>query len=582
MNIRDYIRKKKLLCDGAFGTYFASLNGDIMAEKANTADRETVFRVHRAYIEKGAELIRTNTFESGRKSLNCTEEELAENISAAYDIAVKAAGNSVFVACDIGPSCEEDFYIIADTFIDKGAEIILFETFPDLSPIENVIRHIKTRNPDIFIIVQFCINQHGYTSEGISASRLMERADAMAEIDAMGFNCGIGPSHLLNVLKNLNIKTDKFITALPNASYPSVIQDRMVFLDNVNYYSEKMAEISDYADIIGGCCGTNPEYTGAMAERIDFDREFAPHRPAFCEKTPAESSGSPSNVFFADKKEGEKIIAVELDPPKDGNSKALMETANYLRRHNADVITFADSPSGRTRADSVLMSIKVAQETGMNVMPHICCRDKNAIGISSQLLGAYINNVRNFLVITGDPVPSTSRDNIKGVFNFDSVRLMDYIGDMNRTMFSKDRVSYGGAINYARRNMDTELKRIRLKEEAGAEFFLTQPVYDDRDIDTLKSIKSGLRAKMLVGIMPLVSYTNALFIKNELTGINVPDAVVERFSPSMTRKEAQRTGIEIAEEIMDKVHSFADGFYFTIPFNRLSIAEELLRLAEKY
>ncbi len=582
MNIRDYIKNRKLLCDGAFGTYFASLNTGIMPEKANTENREAVLRVHRDYIEKGAELIRTNTFESCRKSLNCTEAELKENISAAFDIAKEAAGENVFVACDIGPECSEDIYTIADVFIDKGAEIIVFETFPDISPIEEAIRYIKKRNPYIFIITQFCINQHGYTNEGISAARLMERADAMAEIDAMGFNCGIGPSHLLNVLRNLYIKTDKFITALPNASYPSVIQDRMVFLDNINYYCEKMAEISDYADIIGGCCGTSPDYTGAMARTINFDRKFQPHRPIQKEKSCLSDNGGSSNAFFANKKEGEKIIAVELDPPKDGDCSKLMETANYLRKHNVDVITFADSPSGRTRADSVLMSIKVARETGLNVMPHICCRDKNAIGISSQLLGAYINDVRNFLVITGDPVPSTSRDNIKGVFNFDSVKLMEYIEDMNSSVFSGDRVAYGGAVNYARRNMETEIKRIELKEKAGAEFFLTQPVYDDGDIDVLRRIKPRLKAKMLVGIMPLVSYTNALFIKNELTGINVPDRVIERFSPEMTREEAQKTGIEISEEVMDKVYSFADGFYFTIPFNRLSIAEELFRLMDRY
>lgn len=582
MDIREYIKRKKLLCDGAFGTYFASFNTGIMPEKANIQDPESVLNIHRAYIEKGAKLIRTNTFDACRKSLNCTAKELEENIAAAYDIAKEAAGESVFTACDIGPGCLEDHYLMADTFIDKGADIILFETLPDISSIEGVIKHIKKRRPDIFTIVQFCINQHGYTQEGISASRLMEKANAISEIDAMGFNCGIGPSHLLNVLKELDIKTDKFITALPNASYPSVIQDRMVFLDNINYYCEKMAEISEYADIIGGCCGTAPDYIKAMANSIDLERKFVPHRHTPKRIYTVSEGSVKSNAFFRGKKQGEKIIAVELDPPKDGNCKALMETANYLRKHNVDVITFADSPSGRTRADSVLMSIKVAQETGLNVMPHICCRDKNAIGISSQLLGAYINNVRNFLVITGDPVPSASRDNIKGVFNFDSVKLMEYISDMNSGIFAEDRVSYGGAVNYARRNMETELNRIKMKEKAGAEFFLTQPVYAKEDIEVLKKISSQLSAKMLVGIMPLVSYTNALFIKNELTGINVPDSVIAKFSPSMTREEAQKIGIEISAKIMDMVYPFADGFYFTIPFNRLSIAEELFRLTEKY
>lgn len=580
MDIRQYLQKHRLLCDGAFGTYFASLNPGIMAEKANTEDSEAVYRIHSAYIEKGAKLIRTNTFESNRTSLNCTEAELRQNIAAAYDIAVRAAGEDVFVACDMGPGNEEDYYIAADTFIERGGEIFVFETFSEIDSIAEVIRYIKKRKSSAFIIVQFCVNQHGYTEEGISARRLMEKAGAMAEIDAMGFNCGIGPSHLLRILKNTEINTDKFITALPNASYPSVIQDRMVFLDNINYYAEKMAEIAEYADIIGGCCGTDPRYIKAVGEAVDTDREFIPHRHS-AEKAQRSNRDKGTNVFFAGRGKSGKIIAVELDPPKNGDTTALMETANYLKKQKVDVITFADSPSGRTRADSVLMSIKVAQETGVNVMPHICCRDKNAIGIGSQLLGAYINNVRNFLVITGDPVPSTSRDNVKGVFNFDSVRLMEYIREMNDVQFADSRISYGGAINYARRNIDTEIQRIRQKEEAGAEFFLTQPVFEDRDIAALRDIKSRIRAKMLVGIMPLVSYTNALFIKNELTGITVPDSVVERFSPDMTRAEAQKVGIEISEEVMDKVYDFADGFYFMIPFNRLSIAEDLFDVLKK-
>ncbi len=581
MDIRKYLKEHRLLCDGAFGTYFASVHPDIMAEKANTEDSEAVYSVHRAYIEKGARLIRTNTFESNRTGLNCTEAELKENIAAAYDIAVRAAGDDVFVACDIGPGNEEDYYTIADTFIEKGGSIFVFETFSEIEPVTEVIRHIKERKKDAFIITQFCVNQHGYTEEGISARRLMEKAGAIAEIDAMGFNCGIGPGHLLKVLRDADINTDKFITALPNASYPSVIQDRMVFLDNINYYAGKMAEIAEYADILGGCCGTDPRYIKAVGDAVSLERTFVPHRHK-AEKTTGSHKSGRSNVFFADKGKGSKIIAVELDPPKNGDCTALMETANYLKKQNVDVITFADSPSGRTRADSVLMSIKVARETGVNVMPHICCRDKNAIGIGSQLLGAYINDIRNFLVITGDPVPSTSRDNIKGVFNFDSVKLMEYIREMNDIQLADSRVSYGGAINYARRNIETEIERIRLKEEAGAEFFLTQPVYDDKDIAVLRDIKKHISsAKMLVGIMPLVSYTNALFIKNELTGITVPRSVVQRFSPDMTRAEAQKVGIDISGEVMDKVYDFADGFYFIIPFNRLSIAEDLFAIIGK-
>ncbi len=575
MNIRDYLKDKKLLCDGAFGTYFSDFGLGILPEKANILNPETVYNVHRAYIEAGAELIRTNTFASNRKNLGCDAEGLENNIKAAYTIAKRAAGDNVFVACDIGPESKEDFYTIADTFVDCGAEIIVFETFADVSEIIPVIKHIKEKNGGIFIITQFCVNQHGYTEEGISALRLLEKCNLVDEIDAMGFNCGVGPRHLLNIFKDLSIETDKYLTALPNASYPSVIQDRMVFLDNEKYFADVMKDIAAFADIIGGCCGTNPKYIKSIAKSVKLNTGFQHHK---LEKALMSVVGgkAKNGAFFAGK-EGKKLIAVELDPPKNQDCTSLMETANYLKTKNVDVITFADSPSGRTRADSVLMSMKVARETGMNVMPHICCRDKNTIAISSLILGAYINDIRNFLVITGDPVPSTVRDNVKGVFNFDSVKLMDFMSEMNEENFLNDKLCYGGAINYARRNIELEIERINKKIDAGAEFFLTQPVFDDRDIETLKYIKSRVDTKILVGIMPLVSIRNAVFIKNEITGITVPDWVIDRFAPDMSRDEAEKTGVEIAKEVMDKVYDFADGYYFVIPFNRLSIAKALIK-----
>ncbi len=578
MNIREYLKSRKLLCDGAFGTYFNSMGMDMLPERANTDAPDKVCAIHCEYIKNGARLIRTNTFASCRKVLNCTEDELKTNLLSAFECAKKAAGEDAFVACDIGPDCSEDFVFIADTFIEAGAEIILFETFADIEPIIPVIKHIKSIKSDVFIIVQFCVNQYGYTEDGISASAVMKSCGGIAEIDAAGFNCGVGPAHLLNILKDTVLPEDKFITALPNASYPSVVQDRTVYLDNINYFSDIMSKISDYVDIVGGCCGTNPKHIKALNERLDFTAGHM-HRNVNAKKHDAEGERNDYSRrgAFINGAKGGKLIAVELDPPKNGDISALMETANYLKTKNVDIITFADSPSGRTRADSVLMSIKVANETGIKVMPHICCRDKNAIAIGSHVLGAYINGIRNFLVITGDPVPNTSRDNVKGVFNFDSVRLMRYLSDMNDESFSDDRLCYGGAINYARGNIDLELDRIRRKIEAGAEFFLTQPVYDDKDISTLRYIRKNISCPMLVGIMPLVSLTNANFIKNELTGINVPDDIVKRFSSDMSKDEARLVGIKIAEETMAKTDDFADGFYFVIPFNRLAIAKALIK-----
>ena len=219
-----------------------------------------------------------------------------------------------------------------------------------------------------------------------------------------------------------------------------------------------------------------------------------------------------------------------------------------MKKSGVDVLTFPDSPSGRTRADSILMAEKVSRETGMCVMPHICCRDKNAIAMRSQLLGAHINNINNFLVITGDPIPSMVRSSVKSVFNFDSVGLMNIISDMNQDQFADKPVIYGGAINQGRVNFKVELARVKKKMEAGATFFMTQPVFSDEDISRLRQIKEETGARILCGIMPFVSLRNATFMKNEMTGINVTDEILARYSADMTKEEGEETGIQIAKE----------------------------------
>ena len=209
-------------------------------------------------------------------------------------------------------------------------------------------------------------------------------------------------------------------------------------------------------------------------------------------------------------------------------------------------------------------------------MPHICCRDKNAIAMRSQLLGAHINNIDNFLVITGDPIPSMVRSSVKSVFNFDSVGLMNIISDMNQDQFANRPAVYGGAINQGRANFNVELSRVKKKMAAGATFFMTQPVFSDEDIRRLRQIKEETGARILCGIMPLVSIRNARFMKNEMTGINVTDEILARYREDMTKEEGEQTGIEIARQIIEKTSDFVDGYYFSFPFNRVHMLAKIL------
>ncbi|MBQ7776767.1 MAG: bifunctional homocysteine S-methyltransferase/methylenetetrahydrofolate reductase [Lachnospiraceae bacterium] len=583
MTIRDRLKEEKLIFDGAFGTYYAQIyDTKELPELANTLYPERVREIHTEYIAAGAQVIRTNTFASNTVSLGLPWEAVQENLRQGYTLAQEAADEkSVYVAADIGQiPCDnqgekekvsKEYVEICRTFLEQGAKIFVFETFADMEDIGEALAFIGDR---AFVIVQFSVNQFGYSHAGLSARKLIEQAEDMEWIDAVGFNCGVGPGHMQQIMRGLHFSGRKRITALPNAGYPQIVSNRMIFDNkNVDYFVTKVNDIvTDGADIVGGCCGTTPEYIRRMRESVSLIQQEKAVTETVAKK---EAVSKQDNAFFAGKA-GKKLIAVELAPPLGSDDEKLMDAAHLLLRSGVDVLTFPDSPSGRTRADSILMAEKVARETGMCVMPHICCRDKNAIAMRSQLLGAHINHIHNFLVITGDPIPSIVRGSIKSVFNFDSVGLMRLMNDMNEDQFEGEPICYGGAINQGRRNLDVEIGRVKKKMEAGATFFLTQPVSTKDGVERVRRIKEETGARILCGIMPFVSLKNAAFMKNEMTGIDVTDEVLVRYREDMTREEGEQAGIQLAKEMMSLTEDFADGYYFSFPFNRVSMLEKIL------
>ncbi len=222
------------------------------------------------------------------------------------------------------------------------------------------------------------------------------------------------------------------------------------------------------------------------------------------------------------------------------------------------------------------MGIYIGNETGIRVMPHVCCRDRNLIGLRSAMLGAHINGIRDVLIITGDPVGRDERGTITGVFDVNSIRLMEYVKSMNEEIFPEEPFYYGGALNYAGANIDAIEGRMRKKMEAGCSYFLTQPVYSDADIERVRELKKRTKAKIMVGLMPLVSYKNAIFMKNEMPGIDVPDAVIACYRPDMSREEAEDAAISVCVKIGEKVCGFADGYYLMTPFNRVGLVSRIM------
>lgn len=591
MNIREYLKKSKLIADGSFGTYYSQKYKTVdIPEYANITASQRISEIHTEYINSGAKLIRTNTFASNTYSLDCSIEEVKENIKAAYKIAkeaVEQSGKEIFIAGNIGPvpavfqpdfeAVEEEYYQIAKTFIDEGADILCFETFTQSEHIMPAIKRIKEEcNP--FIIVQFCVNQYGYSEAGESAERLVSETAFLKCVDAVGLNCGVGPAHMQQILSRINLNNNCFVTAMPNAGYPLLVRNRVKYADNPIYFASKVNDMALLgADIIGGCCGTTPDYIREVAKTVDLTPTVK------SDETSANNENEKPVIkksFFrnADSTiKDKKLIAVELAPPFGADDKKLLEAAHSLKGLGVDVLTFPDSPSGRTRIDSVLMAQKVKNVTGFEVMPHICCRDKNAIAMRSTFLGASINDINNFLIITGDPIPVMARQVVKSVFNFDSVGLMRIADEMNSEALKDSPLTYGGAINQSRRRIESEIKRVQKKMEAGAEFFLTQPVFTAEDAERLRRVKEETGARILCGIMPLVSRKNALFMKNEISGVNVTDEVIERYPENADREDGENVGVELAKEMIAATRDFADGYYFSFPFNRTYLLKRIIQ-----
>lgn len=590
MNIREYLKKSKLIADGSFGTYYSQKYKTVdIPEYANITASQRISEIHTEYINSGAKLIRTNTFASNTYSLDCSIEQVKENIKAAYKIAkeaVEQSGKEIFIAGNIGPvpavfqpdfeAVEEEYYQIAKTFIDEGADILCFETFTQSEHIMPAIKRIKEEcNP--FIIVQFCVNQYGYSEAGESAERLVSETAFSKCVDAVGLNCGVGPAHMQQILSKINLNNNCFATAMPNAGYPLLVRNRVKYADNPIYFASKVNGMALLgADIIGGCCGTTPDYIREVAKTVDLTPTVK------SDETSSNNENEKPVIkksFFRNADgtiKDKKLIAVELAPPFGADDKKLLEAAHMLKGLGVDVLTFPDSPSGRTRIDSVLMAQKVKNVTGFEVMPHICCRDKNAIAMRSTFLGASINDINNFLIITGDPIPVMARQVVKSVFNFDSVGLMRIADEMNSEALKDSPLTYGGAINQSRRRIESEIKRVQKKMEAGAEFFLTQPVFTAEDAERLRRVKEETGARILCGIMPLVSRKNALFMKNEISGVNVTDEVIERYPENADREDGENVGVELAKEMIAATRDFADGYYFSFPFNRTYLLKRII------
>lgn len=600
MDIREYLANNRLITDGAMGTWYDRLTGykGNLAERANLENPQQIRDIHRAYIEAGAQLIRTNTF--AVNSMFFSADQIKEVLKAAWENASQAvsdSGKDVWIAADMGPidadetksdgDVEQEYIQLSDYFLRLGAKVFVFETLSDFRYVKRAGSYIKAKCPDAFVVMQFSFNRNGYTRSGMSVRAILSEAASMADMDAVGFNCGVGPLHLYELLKNQSFPEGKYMTVLPNAGYPTELRGRTLYSENVSYYVEMMGRIANLGfDIIGGCCGTTPEHIRGLhhllVNNVKPPKKLMPavystDRQSGCGQEAAEEK----TQLIQKLERGEKIFVVELDPPFDANDTKLMDGASLLRDIGVDMITLADSPLARPRADSIASAIKMRYTRQMEAMPHISCRDKNVIAHRAQLLGMHMNGLRHALIVTGDPIARGDRESIKSVFNFNSIKLMKYVQTMNQEVFGNRPIYYGGALNHNNGSADNIAARMRLKMEAGAQWFLTQPIYGQDDIDRLRELKEKSGGRIIAGIMPLVSRKNALFIKNEMPGIHVPEHVLEQYEEGMSREAYEDVAAAISVDLMKRLEDVCDGYYMMTPFNRAALIKRIILQAKK-
>lgn len=607
MNLQEYLRERRLITDGAMGTYYEKKYGDASSfpEQENLLHPERIRDIHLEYLHAGARLLRTNTFATNPVFFTEQSQRL-DGLRAGYEIAESAVrkfreetgcAEEIFIAADFGPIGEleeqstsevlDDYRQMCDVFLECGATVFVFESQRDDKYVKQLAKYVKERCTDAFVLVQFTFDKSGYTRAGLSVRRINESmaGDDAVAIDAYGYNCGVEAGHLLQLLQAQPPYCHKFLSALPNAGYPLSLRGRTIYTENEQYFVKKSVEIAALGvDIIGGCCGTTPGYIRDLVralegvERRDKQVVSLPPRAQVQMVQHSGADVKASGAFMDKLATGKKPVIVEMDPPFNGDITKVISGAEKLARAGADLLTLSDSPMARARMDAGALAAKLIREVGIPVMPHIACRDRNIIGLRGMLMGDHMNDIRQLLIVTGDPVARDARGTISGVFDMNSIRLMEYVAHMNEELYADDPLHFGGALNYHGANPDAIIRRMERKIEAGCEYFLTQPIYSDEDVARIAYIREALggRAKICCGIMPLVSYKNAMFLHNEMAGINIPGEILAKYDPDMSREAAQAVAVEISLELAGKLSDIADAYYFMTPFNRADLICEII------
>lgn len=606
MDLLARMKQGPLIFDGAMGTmiYDRGVFLNACYDEVCLTNPKLILGIHRDYVEAGAEVIETNTF--GATPIRLKPYGLAEKTEAinraAVRLAREAAGTEVFVAGSVGPctdprqripdalaaEVEAAFREQMEALAAEGVDLFLLETFSNL---DELLLAARTARPfGAPVLASFVLNDHGETVLGTRAEVMASALSESADVDIVGINCGTGPSGVFDALQRILPHTAKPVVAMPNAGMPREIGGRVMYLTSPEYFTEyakKYIELGVRG--VGGCCGTTPAHI-RMAARAVKPLRVAARR---AEGKPVPRPEPPPGMVPTEKKSrlaaklcaGEKVTSVELVPPKSSDMSAMLAGARRCAAAGIDAINIPDGPRASARVSPMISALTILREVGIEPILHYCCRDRNLIGMQSDLLGGYAAKLVNFLIITGDPPKPGEYPDVTGVFDVDSIGLVQVAANLNRGLdiggnpiVPPTGLFLGVGANPCAVDLEREIERFRRKIDAGAEFAITQPVFDPdallRFLDRVEAFPR--RIPVLAGVWPLISFKNAEFMNNEVPGVVVPKEILERMAQCRTREDGRKAGIEIARGIVERISDRVNGFQVSAPLGQVETALAVL------
>ena len=580
VDIRGHIKKEPLIFDGGMGTYYAQKTHTRGkgVELANIETPIVVEGIHTEYLRAGAQAIKTNTFAANRIVYQGEEALVQGILRTGWELAARAAEPfGAYVFADIGPvaglppaDIAEEYRFLSDTFLALGAKNFLFETNSSMEGLVETAAHIKQIVPDAFVLTSFAALSGGYTRDGLFVEELIRTAAESGYIDAVGFNCVSGVQSMKELVHLIGT-CPLPLSLMPNAGHPIVIDGRTFYESAPDYFGKGLATIvREGVSIAGGCCGTTPEHIRALCKALEGGTAAEGERVRQ-ERTELTPSRSP---FFEALKAGEFPIAVELDPPDTGNADKFMAGARELQAAGVHAITIADNPIARARMDAAMLAGRVRRSLGIEPIPHMTCRDRNLNAIKSILLGLSAEGIHNMIAITGDPIPTAERDEVKSVYQFNSRKLSAFIKSLGER---GDVIPFHvfGALNVNAKHFPSQLGLAKKKMEAGMTGFFTQPVLSAQAKENLRTARDTLPGALILGgIMPVVSERNARFMESEITGIHVEERIINAYH-GLDREAAEELAVELSLGIARDIKPYIDGYYIITPFLRTALVARI-------